>query len=382
MGAAKYQVLAENLRGLIRSGQLAVGAKLPSFTALNQQYAVTQATIESALSLLADEGLIERRHRSGVYVRAPQAPGSPLAARSRRGVIIVTEVSLDLAQQPSVDGMSATVVFKALAACQRLGLSATLLHPTQVSADDVAACTNQPPSGIIAIIASPQPNLLALDALLRLPVARAGWGSHGYPLGMPLVEHDHAAGAATLTTWLISKGRRRLLQLRPPGGGGAWMEQRRTGHVAEMQAAHLEVLPAPMLPTGPEYLADEAAFLATARAVCGHLVEYLISKEHPIDAILAPSDGFVPALARACRLCGLIPNVDVALVGYDAYGEHIQERRFEDVGPLATIDKSNALAGEALVRSIMDQIANPRATPMPIMTPPTLIVADAAPVPG
>ena len=62
------------------------------------------------------------------------------------------------------------------------------------------------------------------------------------------------------------------------------------------------------------------------------------------------------------------PNVDVALVGYDAYGEHIQERRLEDVGPLATIDNSNALAGEALVRSIVDQIANPRATPMPIMT--------------
>lgn len=378
MATAKYHRLAQRLREQIRSGTLPPGGRLPTFTELNRLYQVTQATIESALSLLEEENLIERRHRSGVYVSERVHGGGALSSRMRRGLLIVTEVSLDIAEQAHhVSGMSAAVVFKALAASQRQHLSTTLVHPASLTAEDVAACVAFPPAGIIAILgAQPTPPLPFLDALLRLPVPRAGWSSLGFPLGMPLVEHDHAAGAAELTRWLLARGRKRILQVRPPDGGGAWMDERRRGHCAALAQAAVKIVPlgCPTLPAGPAYLATEAEFMAYARVVCGYLVEFLAHRQQPVDAIMAPTDGFVPVLARACRLCGLTPNVDVLIVGYDAYWEHVPERRFEDLMPLATIDKQNAEAGEALVRLILSQAAQPQFPPVNVLTPPQMVI--------
>jgi len=60
--------LAEELRALIRSGELAPGDRLPSEPELAQHRAVSRSSIRAAITVLEEEGLVTRRHGSGTYV--------------------------------------------------------------------------------------------------------------------------------------------------------------------------------------------------------------------------------------------------------------------------------------------------------------------------
>jgi GntR family transcriptional regulator len=70
--ATKYDRIAEDLRRQIADGTLPPGGKLPVETALAAQYHVSLSTIRGALGVLQSEGLVEKRHGSGNFVRAEQ----------------------------------------------------------------------------------------------------------------------------------------------------------------------------------------------------------------------------------------------------------------------------------------------------------------------
>jgi DNA-binding transcriptional regulator YhcF (GntR family) len=80
--------LAQFLRELIRSGQLAPGDRVPSEPQLARDHAVSRDTAQRALAMLADEGLITRRRGVGSIVAAVQpvtevqvAPWARISAR-------------------------------------------------------------------------------------------------------------------------------------------------------------------------------------------------------------------------------------------------------------------------------------------------------------
>ena len=64
----KYIQLAEQLRERIRSGELKVGDRLPSYVEMYEKYGATTATMRRVCDLLEQENLIERRRSSGIYV--------------------------------------------------------------------------------------------------------------------------------------------------------------------------------------------------------------------------------------------------------------------------------------------------------------------------
>jgi DNA-binding GntR family transcriptional regulator len=83
-----YLRVLEDLRGRIRDGVLAPGARVPSRNAIIARYGVGETAAKHALQVLATEGLIEARAGSGSYVRRvpavcyldhdrPHFPGSP-----------------------------------------------------------------------------------------------------------------------------------------------------------------------------------------------------------------------------------------------------------------------------------------------------------------
>ena len=63
-----YMQLYAQLRADILSGALPFGAKLPSKRTLAEELSLSLITVEHALALLADEGYVEARQRSGVFV--------------------------------------------------------------------------------------------------------------------------------------------------------------------------------------------------------------------------------------------------------------------------------------------------------------------------
>ena len=75
-----YVELAALMRQRIRSGDLPVGARMPTLAELQQTYGVSRVTARQAMDLLDEEGLIERGAGRGTFVRDH---GSPARERLR-----------------------------------------------------------------------------------------------------------------------------------------------------------------------------------------------------------------------------------------------------------------------------------------------------------
>jgi len=69
-----YIQLADTLREQIRSGEIPAGSKLPSETEMIRQYNLGRLTIREALSILANEGLIEKQHGKGTFCKTNVMP--------------------------------------------------------------------------------------------------------------------------------------------------------------------------------------------------------------------------------------------------------------------------------------------------------------------
>ncbi|MDT0422201.1 GntR family transcriptional regulator [Streptomyces evansiae] len=67
--AKRYEKIADELREEIRSGHPAPGERLPAETALAEKYRVSVPTMRQAMGVLQAEGLVERIHGRGTFVR-------------------------------------------------------------------------------------------------------------------------------------------------------------------------------------------------------------------------------------------------------------------------------------------------------------------------
>lgn len=67
---ARWGQVARELRHQIEQQELQPGAQLPSENELAEIYGVSRITVRQALSVLAEEGLVERRHGTGTFVSA------------------------------------------------------------------------------------------------------------------------------------------------------------------------------------------------------------------------------------------------------------------------------------------------------------------------
>ncbi len=68
---SRRHAIAEDLRNQIAKGYLNAGERLPSEARLAAYYAVSTPTLRNALALLQGEGLVEKIHGSGNFVRHP-----------------------------------------------------------------------------------------------------------------------------------------------------------------------------------------------------------------------------------------------------------------------------------------------------------------------
>lgn len=67
----KYLLLSEAISGLVTSGYLAAGQKLPSDERLVRATGFSLGTVHAAMKALAQDQVVERRHGSGTFVRDP-----------------------------------------------------------------------------------------------------------------------------------------------------------------------------------------------------------------------------------------------------------------------------------------------------------------------
>ncbi len=68
-GQSRYGWLAASLRARITQGEWVPGTALPAETALAKEHGVALGTLRQALALLVAQGLLERQHGRGTFVR-------------------------------------------------------------------------------------------------------------------------------------------------------------------------------------------------------------------------------------------------------------------------------------------------------------------------
>ncbi|WP_031160007.1 GntR family transcriptional regulator [Streptomyces durhamensis] len=69
--SSRHHGIADDLRHQITTGRIKPGERLPSESELAGQYKVSTATLRSALAVLQREGLVEKIHGKGNFVRRP-----------------------------------------------------------------------------------------------------------------------------------------------------------------------------------------------------------------------------------------------------------------------------------------------------------------------
>lgn len=84
---ALYQRILSDIRGRILSGEWPPGHRIPFEHELSEQYQCSRMTVNKAMSELARTGLIERRRRSGSFVRRPRSQAAILEIHDIRAEV-------------------------------------------------------------------------------------------------------------------------------------------------------------------------------------------------------------------------------------------------------------------------------------------------------
>ncbi|MFD0529624.1 GntR family transcriptional regulator [Kitasatospora arboriphila] len=72
--ANQYERISADLRRQIDSGELTEGDRLPAETALAEHYSVSVPTVRQGVGVLQSEGLLEKQHGRGTFVRRKPTP--------------------------------------------------------------------------------------------------------------------------------------------------------------------------------------------------------------------------------------------------------------------------------------------------------------------
>jgi DNA-binding transcriptional MocR family regulator len=134
-----YRAVAEELAGMIRSGSLRPGDRIPSVRSLCGSRRVSPATVLRAYDSLESEGLIESKARSGYYVsRGTRQDPAPRTSRPKSGstkiavsdlVFETLEASRDREVVPLGSAFPGPAQFPWMKLARYLGSSARHLDP-------------------------------------------------------------------------------------------------------------------------------------------------------------------------------------------------------------------------------------------------------------
>ena len=215
----KYARLARELRQRISAGDLGPGDKLPSFSEFRAEHNVTLSTIEKALTTLESEGLIERFHGKGVFVREkPRATRCVGFFSRKRGTL-----AWGLYWMQFMEGLQFGV--------HAAGYDVLLINPANA---DLSPSWHDKLDGIIFHEMTPEDN-----ARIQLPATRVNVLS-AVP-GMGCVVADEMDGAQQAVRHLLDLGHRRIAYL---VDDSMWPTQMRlVGYQAALRAGGVAASP-------------------------------------------------------------------------------------------------------------------------------------------
>ena len=361
--------VAKYLREEILSGRIGMGESLPTERQIAETFGVARGTVRAALEVLEREELIQARKHAKRIATPRHSPQEALMSKT---YVLLTH----LAEVPHLEpgsGMIEAVESGILRAGREAGLHGLLLQQNCLTDGYLEAILRSHPCGVF--LTSPLLNLPDIATRLasvlsgvRLPVVVNSADPRFSACDR--VVFDHAAGSALLTEFLIKRGAQRILRVWSSPAMTDWVRERSRGYEEVMRKAGLPVLPV----VAADYLPPDCTEIAArARCYAGVLIEHLRSAQPP-QAIMVTADSDVFPVAAACRLCGVEPERDITIVGYDNNWRDNRVRHGSDYAPPATVDKHNFAAGMEMMRLMRRRREEPGLPPQTILVQPELVL--------
>lgn len=355
----------QHIRQRIQTGEWESGAVLPSTLQLAQELEVNWQTVNHALDMLSDEGLIRSNGgRLRIVNGAPREVVNPVPSRVMSSTVVMLSRYPASASPGEMreSGHLHDIVRGAFGCVSQLGLNQLTLHLDWLKNH-----------GVSPLVEADRPCGVVLADLVDSEDQMARWALELWHRGVPVVAFnddpkvagfdqvstDHAAGAFKLTRFLLERNFKRPLMVWSQGAAKHWGIQRQAGYQRALTEAGVEALPVLEWPCGRWMQGetfDRECYAHEVRTLAGYLAPHLLGKGG-VDAILALNDVEFSLVASACRILGREPGRDIAIVGYDNMWHDLPQREIEPAIPLATIDKHNLEIGRQLVVLLSERIA-------------------------
>lgn len=150
-----HQRILADISARILSGEWAPGHRVPFEYELAEQYGCSRMTVNKALSQLAKAGLIERRRRSGSFVRRPQSQAAVLEIHDINAevqalglpysyTLISRGQRRSTAQDRQALGLKQTTQLLDLTCLHRAGARAFCLEERLISLEAVPSAAEEP----------------------------------------------------------------------------------------------------------------------------------------------------------------------------------------------------------------------------------------------
>ena len=324
----KRDRIAESLRKM--AGELSPGDRLPSAMEMRHQFGVAAGTVEAAVELLRQEGLVERRRGSGTFVarRTPVAhPG-----KVKTGLIAVLASGKFPYIQNAVEQLSAQAPGQGMRIVCHYGHYES--DPERALQDALELEALQP-AGFVLTFAHLAP--VARVLLERgHPAVVIGLRALGETPLVPCVDGDHEYGARLAACRLLDLGHRRLLFVHGfARSERLWESRRWEGHRRALQEAGIDSI--------------SSAYFNFQQPDYAEIVRLFHGPDAP-TGVVAWNDDEAVTLMSLLRQTGLRVPDDVSVIGYGnvPLGEHAHPA-------LETIDQHM----EVQVRYVFDLLKTP-----------------------
>jgi DNA-binding LacI/PurR family transcriptional regulator len=299
-----YRSVADALRSQLSGGSWSAGQKVPSLRALAKEFSVSTMTVNQALRILHEDGLINYIPAVGAFVR-----------HSSTGDTTRAQTCLAFATIDIESAFTARIAAGIEEACRNRGWVLQIYNAEAQPEIEAQTLVRMPNSGVKGAIMVVTADAANMEAIFRLKL-------NGFPfvlvdrsirgLKVDVVESDHERSAFAGTEYLISRGFRDIRFFSCVPGLISSADARARGYERALLTHGIE--PGP----GWKVICDDRSPRGEDRSL-----KWYESAMHALDSVKAPV-AFLAlhayaarGLLEACRKKKLRVPEDVSLVSFD-----------------------------------------------------------------
>jgi GntR family transcriptional regulator of arabinose operon len=360
-GTVLYRQLANILRQRILDGTMPGGAGLPTEFGLSATYGISRGTVRQALSLLADEGLVERVPGRGTFVRHRDGPASQVIGPERAIGLVIPSAN---------DQLSLNILVGVESVAKHRGYQVVFNHSNESLSQEKEDVDRLCADGVAGVIVFPVSDVEYDETIWRLHAVKFPFVlvDRYFPaLDCDYVVVDNWGGGYRATEHLIILGHSRIAFLHQAQAGY------KTTSVRDRYLGYRKALADYGLPFQAAW-ASSLEYREPSpgdQDISASCVRYL-QRADRLDAVFAANDIVAIGLVSAAASLGVHVPDELAIVGFDNLSIAAQIHP-----PLTTISQPRVDIGVRAAQLLIDRIEGKNGAPEPVVLPTSLVVRDS-----